>query len=160
MNTTKTKTLAIICGLAAFLALPATIQAGPPAQAPALGLKNDKKDDHADKAKEMGKGKGQAIKNDAELAKLREEFRKAREEHLTVVQKLRDEYKTATEERKAKLREELAKLRTEWATTQKEHAQDVKDRAKEIRNEFKNREHDRVVDAAKDTKDSTKGKGR
>ncbi len=155
-----TKTLAIICGLAAVLVLPAAIQAAPPDKAPAPGLENDKKSEAGDKGKEMGKGKGLAIKNDAELAKLREDFRIAREAHLTAVKTLRDEFKTATEDKKAALREQLATLRAEWAATQKEHAQEVKDRAKEIRAEFKNRELDRVVDAAKDTKDSAKGKGR
>lgn len=157
-TTTTTKTWAVIFGLAAVLVLPAAVQAAQPDQAPALGLKNDKKSEMADKAKELNKGKGRAIKNDAELSQLREDFQKARETHLNLVQGLRDKFKSAKEEEKAALREQLATLRTEWATTQKQHAQEVKERAKEIRGEFKNRERDRVVDATQDAKDGAKGR--
>ncbi len=153
-----TKTLAILCGLAAVLAMPGAIQAAPPDHAPALGLKNDKKSEAGDKAKE--KGKGHVIKNDAEIAKLRDEFQKSRETHLAAVEKLRDQFKTAAGDKKAAIREQMATLRAEWATTQKQHAQEIKERAKEIRAEFKNRERDRVVDATQDMKDSAKGKGR
>lgn len=101
---------------------------------------------------------GKPVKDKAEMAKLREEFKKAREEQLAAAQKLRDEFKSATEDRKAEIKKELAKIREEWAATQKQHAQEAKERAKQIREEFKNRERDRVVDAAADAAASARGR--
>ena len=101
---------------------------------------------------------GAEAKPAAEIAKIKAEFKAAREAQLEVLQKLRDEFKMASDDRKAEIKKELTKLREEWAATQKQNAKEVRERAKQIKEEFKNRERDRVVDATKDAAESARGR--